>query len=124
VPTNGQALSVFRHHVTNLWRRTLLRRSQKDRITWTRMMQSGGRLARKTEGRIFLPLVGLAPIVLFGCAWKLQRRTPPQVVHNCLEAPKTIQGKLERAPQVPILTETWSQPVDATLYLKWKRWSV
>jgi RNA-directed DNA polymerase len=37
VPTNGQALNVFRHHVTDLWRRTLRRRSQKDRITWERM---------------------------------------------------------------------------------------
>ena len=39
VPTNGQALEVFRHHVTDLWRRTLRRRSQKDGITWTRMTQ-------------------------------------------------------------------------------------
>ena len=39
VPTNGQALEVFRHHVTDLWRRTLLRRSQKDRVTWARMTQ-------------------------------------------------------------------------------------
>ena len=39
VPTNGRALEVFLHHVTDLWRRTLRRRSQKDRITWTRMTQ-------------------------------------------------------------------------------------
>jgi group II intron reverse transcriptase/maturase len=39
VPTNGQALHVFRHHVTDLWRRTLRRRSQKDRLTWERMTQ-------------------------------------------------------------------------------------
>ena len=39
VPTNARALDVFRHHVTNLWRRTLRRRSQKDRMTWTRMTQ-------------------------------------------------------------------------------------
>jgi RNA-directed DNA polymerase len=37
VPTNARALDVFRHHVTDLWRRTLRRRSQKDRITWARM---------------------------------------------------------------------------------------
>jgi RNA-directed DNA polymerase len=37
VPTNGRTLNVFRHQVTDLWRRTLQRRSQKDRITWTRM---------------------------------------------------------------------------------------
>jgi RNA-directed DNA polymerase len=39
VPTNGRALDVFRHHVTDLWRRTLRRRSQKDRVTWERMTQ-------------------------------------------------------------------------------------
>jgi RNA-directed DNA polymerase len=37
VPTNGRALHVFRHHVTDVWRRTLRRRSQKDRFTWDRM---------------------------------------------------------------------------------------
>jgi RNA-directed DNA polymerase len=39
VPTNGRALHVFRHHVIDLWRRTLRRRSQKDRTTWERMTQ-------------------------------------------------------------------------------------
>jgi hypothetical protein len=39
VPTNARALAVFRHHVTDLWRRTLRRRSQKDRMTWARMTQ-------------------------------------------------------------------------------------
>ena len=34
-----QALEVFRHHVTDLWRRTLRRRSQKDRVTRARMTQ-------------------------------------------------------------------------------------
>ena len=37
VPTNRRALMAFRHHVTDLWRRTLRRRSQKDRLTWARM---------------------------------------------------------------------------------------
>jgi len=37
VPTNARALHVFRHHITDLWRRALRRRSQKDRITWARM---------------------------------------------------------------------------------------
>jgi hypothetical protein len=32
VPTNGPTLTAFLFHVTNLWRRTLRRRSQKD---WT-----------------------------------------------------------------------------------------
>ena len=38
VPTNARALDAFRHHVTDLWRRTLRRRSQKDRMTWERMI--------------------------------------------------------------------------------------
>ena len=37
VPTNGRALGAFRHHVINLWRRTLKRRSQKDKMTYERM---------------------------------------------------------------------------------------
>ncbi|WP_036047344.1 group II intron reverse transcriptase/maturase [Paraburkholderia mimosarum] len=37
VPTNARAICAFRHHVTNLWRRTLRRRSQKDALTWARM---------------------------------------------------------------------------------------
>jgi len=39
VPTNSRRLNAFRYHVTQLWRRTLRRRSQKDRITWVRMTQ-------------------------------------------------------------------------------------
>lgn len=37
VPTNGRALGVFRHHVVDIWRRALRRRSQRDRITWERI---------------------------------------------------------------------------------------
>ena len=37
VPTNFRALRAFRHYVTDLWRRTLRRRSQKDRKTWDQM---------------------------------------------------------------------------------------
>jgi RNA-directed DNA polymerase len=37
VPTNWRALGAFRYHVTDLWRRTLQRRSQKDGMTWTRI---------------------------------------------------------------------------------------
>jgi group II intron reverse transcriptase/maturase len=39
VPTNIRALGAFRHHVIGLWVRTLRRRSQKDRKSWTRMSQ-------------------------------------------------------------------------------------
>jgi group II intron reverse transcriptase/maturase len=34
VPTNVASLSAFRHHVEDLWRRTLRRRSQQDHTTW------------------------------------------------------------------------------------------
>jgi RNA-directed DNA polymerase len=37
VPTNMRALGAFRHHVIDLWRRALRRRSQRDRTTWTDM---------------------------------------------------------------------------------------
>ena len=37
VPTNLRALRAFRYHVTDLWRRTLRRRSQKDSLTWPRI---------------------------------------------------------------------------------------
>lgn len=37
VPTNSSALSAFRYHVMDLWRRALRRRSQKDRCTWAQI---------------------------------------------------------------------------------------
>jgi RNA-directed DNA polymerase len=37
VPTNSRALGAFRYHVTELWRRALRRRSQKDGMTWARI---------------------------------------------------------------------------------------
>ena len=37
VPTNFRALAAFCYHVTDLWRRSLRRRSQKDRTTWERI---------------------------------------------------------------------------------------
>jgi RNA-directed DNA polymerase len=37
VPTNSPALTAFRYFVTELWRRTLRRRSQKDAMTWARI---------------------------------------------------------------------------------------
>ena len=39
VPTNFRALDAFRHHIVDLWRRTLNRRSQKGNTTWNRMTQ-------------------------------------------------------------------------------------
>src|SRR5713226_4338791 len=37
VPTNGPALAAYRFFVTELWQRTLRRRSQRDRMTWERI---------------------------------------------------------------------------------------
>jgi RNA-directed DNA polymerase len=37
VPTNGPMLATFRFLVAELWRRTLRRRSQKDRMSWQRI---------------------------------------------------------------------------------------
>src|SRR5436305_561805 len=37
IPTNAAALWDFRYHVTDLWRRTLRWRSQKDATTWARI---------------------------------------------------------------------------------------
>jgi RNA-directed DNA polymerase len=39
VPTNSPALAAFRHSVTELWQRSLRRRSQKDGMTWKRSTQ-------------------------------------------------------------------------------------
>ena len=37
VPTNSRALHAFRFHVTEIWRQTLRRRSQKGDFTWERI---------------------------------------------------------------------------------------
>jgi RNA-directed DNA polymerase len=37
VPTNGPAMAAFRFHVSELWKRALRRRSQKDVTTWQRI---------------------------------------------------------------------------------------
>ena len=39
VPTNTKSLCAFRYHVTDLWRRSLRRRSQRDCTTWERTAQ-------------------------------------------------------------------------------------
>lgn len=40
VPTDLRAVGTFRHHVANLWRRKLKRRSQPARVAWKRMTAS------------------------------------------------------------------------------------
>ena len=39
VPTNSAALGAFRYRITVLWHRILLRRSQKARLVWPRMVR-------------------------------------------------------------------------------------
>jgi RNA-directed DNA polymerase len=42
VPTNSGVIAAFRHHVIDLWRRTLRRRSQTDKTTWQRITKLAG----------------------------------------------------------------------------------
>ena len=37
VPTNAQAVGAYRDHILDLWRRSLKRRSQNDRMNWARI---------------------------------------------------------------------------------------
>jgi RNA-directed DNA polymerase len=39
VPTNSATIGAFRHHVVDLWRCSLSRRSQRGGITWQRIKQ-------------------------------------------------------------------------------------
>jgi group II intron reverse transcriptase/maturase len=39
VPTNSEAVVDFRHHVIKLWRRALLRRGNRDKMTWQRIVK-------------------------------------------------------------------------------------
>ena len=48
VPTNMRSLETFRHHVTDLWRRTLRRRSQKDGMNWDADDADCRRMAART----------------------------------------------------------------------------
>jgi hypothetical protein len=43
VPGNLHSLAVFRNRLLGSWWRSLRRRSQKDRFTWTRMLTLGHR---------------------------------------------------------------------------------
>lgn len=39
IPTNSRILAAFRRQVIVRWRHTLRRRSQKDALTWARMLK-------------------------------------------------------------------------------------
>src|SRR5450755_608386 len=47
VPTNSSTLTAFLFHVTNLWRRALRQRSQKDWTTWERIQRLADDWLRK-----------------------------------------------------------------------------
>ncbi|MBA3969165.1 MAG: group II intron reverse transcriptase/maturase [Gemmatimonadetes bacterium] len=53
VPGNLDSLHVFRFRVTQLWRRTLIRRSQRHRLNWERMRQLADRWL--PESRVLHP---------------------------------------------------------------------
>ena len=93
VPTNARALAVSRHHVTDLWRRTLRRRSQKDRITWARM-------AKLADD--YLP----KPIILHPLAERSLRRYTPEVGAVCGKAARTDLCGVTRVP-----TATQPEPI-------------
>jgi hypothetical protein len=74
VPTNGLALSAFRHHVKILWHRQLCRRGQRASVLWTQMAKltdeflpkpqilhpwPSVRFAVRTQGRSRVPELGL-----------------------------------------------------------------
>jgi hypothetical protein len=73
VPTNIHSLAAFRHHIVDIWRRTLQRRSQKDKTTLRRM----ARLAQD-----YLP----KPTILHPLAQRPLRRHTPEVGAVCLKS--------------------------------------
>ena len=77
VPTNGRALAAFRDRVIELWRRTLRRRSQKDRTDMAADEETGERLAPQTENP--------APV-----ADRAVRRQTPKVGAVCGKAARTV----------------------------------
>jgi RNA-directed DNA polymerase len=60
VPGNTDAVSAFRHHVTRLWLKALLRRSQRSRLTWDRMSRLAARWLPKSELKHPFPNVRFA----------------------------------------------------------------
>ena len=60
VPGNSDAVSAFRHQVTRLWLKALLRRSQRSRLTWARMSRLAARWLPKSELKHPFPEVRFA----------------------------------------------------------------
>ena len=100
VPTNFRALSAFRHNVIELWRRALLRRSQKDRTSWTHMDRLADRWLPKP--RIShppdipspgypIPRISLPPDIPSLAVSALSRQTP-KVGAACGNSALTVLG--------------------------------
>jgi RNA-directed DNA polymerase len=81
VPTNARALDVFRHHVIDLWRRTLRRRSQRDRFTWARMTNLAGAWLPKP---IILHPWPSARFAVTHCGGRAMKRTSAAIAHSRL----------------------------------------
>ena len=76
VPTNTRALNTFRHRVMDLWRRSLKRRSQRDRTTWER-------IAKLADD--FLP----KPRILHPWPSRAVCRQSPEVGAECLNGARS-----------------------------------
>ena len=92
-PTNNRAPGAFRHHILDLWRRTLERRSQQDRKKWARMDD----LARE-----FLPMPRVPPPLAQGPF----RRQTPEVGAVCGKAARTVLCGGRAVMRVPTAIET------------------
>ena len=77
VPTNSRALASFRHHVVDLWRRAVRRRSQRDRTTWKRIGKLAERLAADAPDHPSLAISALP-------------RQTPKVGAVCGKAARTV----------------------------------
>ena len=69
VPMSGSALSAFRHHMIERWHGALMRRSQRRRLTWTRMKKVADRylpfpriLHPWPEQRFLVTIQGKSPV--------------------------------------------------------------
>jgi hypothetical protein len=62
VPTNWDALGAYRAEITERWRRTLSRRSQKGGLTWARSSALAGQGVRRNDLASRLPARSGSPV--------------------------------------------------------------
>jgi RNA-directed DNA polymerase len=111
VPTNGAALGAFRHHVVDLWRRTLRRRGQTHRMTWRQI----GKLADDwlPKPRILHPWPNQRFAVKLRASTMLQpRRSPRRRIFSALtDCSYRARGRLA---QIWLSSSTGSRPAVAS----------